>query len=680
MKNNTLLSSIRERTCAPGILMSGVLALSQTLVTPVFAQTDVVRTVVTDESPAKMRTNNAATLAEIKKLAATAPATKAKNVIVFLGDGMGVSTITAARILEGQNVKKMVYGEENLLSFEKFPNTALSRNYSMNQQVPDSAPTMTAIMTGLKTNGDVLALNKTVGFDEPAKVSSSTRLVTLMEQAKAAGKAAGVVSTARVTHATPAACYAHSPNRDFEFAGYQFTDKSKHVLSNGTISAGTVAGATVAAGASIAAEYLKAGVKDIAAQLVDAGSLTLDVALGGGRTYFMPTTQADPEGNLNAIVTGTVASGVKVIPVTSYKVWLNGSLTDASTLPSTGNIVSGSGIPLGTTVSAYDPATGALTLSAATTGSVSGTIFVGTTVGKRTDGRDLIAEWKAKAPNSAYVWNKADFDKIPATTTRLLGLWEPSHVQYETDRVSSTVIDPLTGSSTTVNGDKAGEPSLTEQTSKAIDILSKNSKGYVLMVEAGRIDHAHHAGNAYRALTDTIEFSNAIKKAVEKVGPDTLIVVTADHSHVFTIAGYPDRGNPILGLVKSAGVVSKDLLGLPYTTLGYQNGPGYSGTAYSDAAKVTVAKEAGVKVQGFGTPFAPLASAAASGRVDLTSIITTGKGYMQETAVPLNNETHSGEDIVVFAKGPNAHLFRGSLDQSMIYYVMADALGFAPGK
>ncbi len=71
------------------------------------------------------------------------------------------------------------------------------------------------------------------------------------------------------------------------------------------------------------------------------------------------------------------------------------------------------------------------------------------------------------------------------------------------------------------------------------------------MVEAGRIDHAHHNGNAFRALTETIELSNAVKAALSKVNlNETLIIVTADHSHTFTMAGYPIRGNNILGLVR----------------------------------------------------------------------------------------------------------------------------------
>jgi alkaline phosphatase len=198
--------------------------------------------------------------------------------------------------------------------------------------------------------------------------------------------------------------------------------------------------------------------------------------------------------------------------------------------------------------------------------------------------------------------------------------------------------------------DKAGEPSLSEMTSKSIDILSKNNKGYFLMVEAGRIDHAHHDGNAFRALTDTIELSNAVRTALNKVDLDeTLIVVTADHSHTMTIAGYPGRGNNILGLVREVDgrgdpeeKYAADRNKKPYTTLGYANGKG---------------KRPG-------------------DRPDLTQDQVTAPDYKQEAAVPLSDETHGGEDVAIFATGVNAYLFRGSMEENWTFYIMADALRF----
>ena len=88
-------------------------------------------------------------------------------------------------------------------------------------------------------------------------------------------------------------------------------------------------------------------------------------------------------------------------------------------------------------------------------------------------------------------------------------------------------------------------------TLKSIDLLKggqsrrggwQRDNGYFLMVESGRIDHAHHDGSAFRALHDTQEFDKAIAAAVQAVDlRETLIIVTADHSHVFTIAGYTLR-------------------------------------------------------------------------------------------------------------------------------------------
>ena len=94
-----------------------------------------------------------------------------------------------------------------------------------------------------------------------------------------------------------------------------------------------------------------------------------------------------------------------------------------------------------------------------------------------------------------------------------------------------------------------GTPSLQNMTSQAIKFLSRNKKGYVLMVEGGRIDHAHHDNYAQLALHETAEMDDAVAYAARNTDPaDTLIIVTADHSHSFTINGYPARGNDILGI------------------------------------------------------------------------------------------------------------------------------------
>ncbi|WP_248793049.1 alkaline phosphatase, partial [Escherichia coli] len=92
----------------------------------------------------------------------------------------------------------------------------------------------------------------------------------------------------------------------------------------------------------------------------------------------------------------------------------------------------------------------------------------------------------------------------------------------------------------------------------------------------------------YRALTETVALSDAVRVANELTSADdTLIIVTADHSHTLNFVGYPARGNPILGKVKDKGGedgagkldYALDGTGQPYTTLSYANGPGHTGSS-----------------------------------------------------------------------------------------------------
>jgi alkaline phosphatase len=472
--------------------------------------------------------------------------TPAKNIILFIGDGMGISTLTASRIFEGQ--RRGESGEENRLSFEEFPYSALSKTYSTNQQTSDSAPTMSAIISGVKTEEGIVSLNQNVVRGDYRTVKGN-ETKTLLEMSEEIGKSTGVVSTARLTHATPGACYAHSPDRLWE--------SDKDILT-------------------WRKDAYEAKFPDIARQLLDFNyGDGLEVALGGGRSKFLPVETPDPE----------------------YK---------------------------------------------------------GST-GERLDKRDLTQEWLRKYNRSAYIWNKAQFDAIDSRSTKhLLGLFEPSYMQFEYDRKNDT----------------GGEPSLSEMTSKSIDVLATNPKGYFLMVEAGRIDLAHHNGNAFRALADTVELSNAVRTALKKVNlAETLIIVTADHSHTFFIQGYPIRGNNILGLIREVDDngnpepnYKKDMLGLPMTTLGYANGRGYAGASNAQS-------EGPKRCCDEPKKFSPFEKV----RPDLSRVNVKDPDYLQEAPIPLIAETHGGEDVAIFATGPNAYLIRGSMEQNWIFYVMADA-------
>lgn len=445
-------------------------------------------------------------------LAAAAPV---RNVVLFVGDGMGVTTVTAARIFDGQSRGRT--GEENTLSFERFPHLALVKTYNTDAQVPDSAGTMTALVTGVRTRVGVLSVGPAVPRGD-CKAMAGQTLVTLLQEAEQRGRRTGVVTTTDITHATPAATYAHAADRSWQ--------------SDADLPPGA-----------------RGRCADIAAQFVAlAAGDGVDVALGGGRAVFLPEGAADPE----------------------------------------------------------DPEA----------------------TGKREDGRNLVQEWLAGLGGRRFVRKQEDLAALPAGG-QVLGLFAPGHMAFEADR----------------QRDPGGEPSLAEMTRFAIERLA-GPAGYFLMVEGGRIDHAHHLGNAYRALVDTVALAEAVAAAVALTDPaETLILVTADHSHTLTMAGYSVRGSPILGFAKGPlGEPMRDRNGVAYTTLGYANGPG--------ARPPTEERDQD----------------------------PTRPNYLQRALHPMFAETHGGEDVAAYALGVGAEQVRGVMDQHELHAVMRGALFGAPAE
>lgn len=181
---------------------------------------------------------------------------EAKNIIFFLGDGMGPSTVTAARIYK--------YGEDGSLNMDKLERTARIKTYSNDAQTTDSAPSMAAYMTGVKMNNEVISMspetvatppskdaNGNLGVNNCAASGNGTAAATILELAKAKGKAIGSITTTELTHATPAATFAHICNRNAQYA--------------------------------IAAQVVPGGTGYNAA-LGDG----VDVMMGGGRNHFTP--------------------------------------------------------------------------------------------------------------------------------------------------------------------------------------------------------------------------------------------------------------------------------------------------------------------------------------------------------------------------------------------------------
>ena len=454
------------------------------------------------------------------------------DVILFVGDGMGLSTVTFSRIAE--------HGVDGDLFLDRMPYTALSRTASADHIAGDGAAAMTAMMTGVRTNSGVIGYPPATERLDFNRDGDGAPLTSVAELAKSLGYAVGIVTTAGVTHATPAAVYAHVNDRDRE--------------------------------------------NDVAAQLVPGGAGYnarlgggLDVVFGGGRRHFVPATATDEEGG----------------------------------------------------------------------------------AGRRTDGRDLRAELQAQG--YAYVWNRDGFDALGAGD-RAVGLFAPGHLEYELDREDRT----------------GGEPGIVDMTVKAIEILAATGRPYFLMVESGRIDHAHRAANAFRAFVETRELDRAIGAAIEAVDLDrTLIVATADHGHLLTMAPmvrpvddlhYAPRsvpasftGLPYHGIFGTAHDIDRGVIGgrpddngAPYTVLGYATGPGHrEGPRVDPDADRTPGWEGAV----------PSSAGDAA--------------YLQEATVPRSSGDRSAEDVAVYAIGRTAENVHGTVPNTQVFNWIRAAFGAA---
>lgn len=447
------------------------------------------------------------------KLATPHNTNHAKNVIFFIGDGLSAQTVAATRMYLGN--------EANSLSFEHFKDLGSVRTYCVNRQVSDSSCTASAYLSGVKINYGMVNIAASVPRYACEYDRNASDFDGLLKWAQEAGKSTGIITTTKITHATPAGAYANSANRYWE--------NDVEVA---------------------ASDCDPERVEDIAEQLIGNDvARHFNVVLGGGRGNLLPKDTIDEEGN----------------------------------------------------------------------------------AGYREDGKNLIDEWKrthATMGKSEYVWNREQLLGVDVSSTDyLLGLFESGHMKYNLEVQASSEATRL-------------EPTLEEMTETAIKLLRKNQNGYVLFVEGGLIDVAHHETWARLALDETAEYSKAIDTARKITNEeDTLIVVSSDHSHTMTYNGYPLRGNDILGLGDES-----DEDQLPYTTLSYANGLSYYST-YTEQNHAV--------------------------REDVSKFDYTDPKQLYMSMVPMDAETHGGDDVAVWVSGPMSHLFRGVYEQNAIPYIIA---------
>ncbi|XP_016986816.1 alkaline phosphatase, tissue-nonspecific isozyme [Drosophila rhopaloa] len=247
---------------------------------------------------------------------------------------------------------------------------------------------------------------------------------------------------------------------------------------------------------------------------------------------------------------------------------------------------------------------------------------------ERRDGKDLLSQWRQSNPSGCFSRSLKELRNCSGATGALLGLFSDNHMSYH-----------LAASKE--------QPRLCEMAATAIEKLEQKSQeegnGYFVFIEGGRIDHGHHETRVGYALDETLEFDAAVEAVAKMTDPrETLLVVTADHSHTLSMAGYARRGTPILGMDEQ----QRDLNGVPYSTLNYAIGKWQS--LDKDGRRESPSKTLSP------TSYTP-------------SYIHGRKGV------------HSGEDVAVFAMGPQAHLFGGVMEQNLLPHLMGYAACLGSG-
>ncbi|XP_030387605.1 membrane-bound alkaline phosphatase-like [Scaptodrosophila lebanonensis] len=249
--------------------------------------------------------------------------------------------------------------------------------------------------------------------------------------------------------------------------------------------------------------------------------------------------------------------------------------------------------------------------------------------GERSDGKNLFSKWQADNPGGVLTYNRDQLLSVDATKiSKLIGTFNSGVMNFHK------------------MADATKEPTLAEMTKKTIEVLSHKGgeNGFFVFIEGGLIDYGNHYNTPALALDETIEFSEAIQVALNMTNPEeTLIVVTSDHAHPLSISGYPGRGTNILGLNQH----DTDVYGVKYATLNYAVGI----NQYQD--------ENGQ-------------------RIDLTDQIDEPL-FMAPSYIKGAIGVHGGEDVGIFASGPQSHLFSGVMQQNTIPHLMAYAACIGDG-
>jgi alkaline phosphatase len=295
--------------------------------------------------------------------------------------------------------------------------------------------------------------------------------------------------------------------------------------------------------------------------------------------------------------------------------------------------------------------------------------------GRRTDGRNLFDEYEAAGYTVVTTAEELNSAMSAGAPEKLLGMFHSGDMNVWLDR--NVYTDNL--------GDFPDQPGVVDMTLSALEVLGQNENGFYLMVESGSVDKQLHPLDQERALSDLIEFDNAVAAAIEWAAtnaPETLIVVTADHGHGYEVYGTVDTevfNTAEDDAGKRSAIRIYDRAGFP----GYEDA---DGDTYPDTWDVPIVFAGVVNnhpdytedFQVSLTPRVPAVADADGNYVDNPD--DDPNGIVMSGNLPLNSSTgvHTLQDVPVFASGPGAAFFGQVMDNSEIFFGMANAIGLDP--
>ncbi|MBU3591337.1 alkaline phosphatase [Polynucleobacter sp. 78F-HAINBA] len=294
---------------------------------------------------------------------------------------------------------------------------------------------------------------------------------------------------------------------------------------------------------------------------------------------------------------------------------------------------------------------------------------------KRKDEKNLVEQFKANGYEISFDKDELIKAGNAASTKKLFGVFHPDNMDGSLDRffLKKNTVEQY-----------PNQPDLTDMTRSAINVLSKNPNGFFLMVEAALIDKFNHPLDWERAAFDTIMLSNAVQIAKDfaKTHPDTLIIVTPDHTHSGSISGVVHDAKPG-PLREKVGV---------YAEAGYPNYPKANVEGYPNQIDVSkrLAFFYGNYPDHYETLHPKLDATFKPAVKDEAGKYVANPKYiqMQEDAIhmpgnlPSNQSVgvHTADDAVLNAMGPGSEKFRGFMDNTEVFRVMVDTLGLGSSK